>query len=100
MPEGSPRRSRRVAGLSSGVEFSKTAHDDHPDAREEEFPHSKPKSELGAVLLLLVLYTLQGLPMGLSAAVRLQLKQIFVGGFSEVGTFALASWPFSLKVWP
>ena len=59
---------------------------------------TESRSARGSVLLLLILYTLQGLPMGLSAFVKMQLKEIFVGEFSEIGTFALASWPFSLKV--
>lgn len=54
--------------------------------------------EYGNVALLLLLYTLQGIPMGLFGFVNLEVKEIFKGSFSEQGTFMLAAWPFSLKL--
>ncbi|CAE6967678.1 Slc33a1 [Symbiodinium sp. CCMP2592] len=49
------------------------------------------------IFLLLVLYTLQGIPMGLSGVVPLILKEQNVS-FAELGTFSLNSYPFSLKL--
>eukprot|EP00438_Fugacium_kawagutii_P019260 Skav217550 [mRNA] locus=scaffold1602:42103:52941:+ [translate_table: standard] len=49
------------------------------------------------VCLLLVLYTLQGIPMGLSAVLPLILKEKNVS-FADLGTFSLNSYPFSLKI--
>lgn len=50
-----------------------------------------------AVCLLLVLYTLQGVPMGLSSSVGFILQERGAT-YAEQGAFSLASWPFSLKV--
>eukprot|EP00930_Biecheleria_cincta_P009229 TRINITY_DN11092_c0_g2_i3.p1 TRINITY_DN11092_c0_g2~~TRINITY_DN11092_c0_g2_i3.p1 ORF type:complete len:505 (+),score=104.52 TRINITY_DN11092_c0_g2_i3:60-1517(+) len=54
--------------------------------------------EYGNIALLLLLYTLQGIPMGLFGFVNLEVKELFKGSFSEQGTFMLAAWPFSLKL--
>ncbi|CAL1136565.1 unnamed protein product [Cladocopium goreaui] len=49
------------------------------------------------ISLLLVLYTLQGIPMGLSAVLPLILKEKNVS-YADLGTFSLNSYPFSLKI--
>jgi len=49
------------------------------------------------VALLLLLYTLQGIPMGLTAAVSLVLSENKMS-LAQQGMFALVSWPFSLKL--
>mmetsp|Transcript_53596 Transcript_53596/g.149089 ORF Transcript_53596/g.149089 Transcript_53596/m.149089 type:complete len:451 (-) Transcript_53596:110-1462(-) len=62
---------------------------------------STVKSDLSGeylnVFLLLVLYTLQGVPMGLGKVLPMILKERGAS-FSELGTFSLQSWPFSLKL--
>lgn len=54
-------------------------------------------SDFKAVCLLLLLYTLQGVPMGLSSSVGFILQERGAT-YAEQGVFSLASWPFSLKV--
>ena len=49
------------------------------------------------ICLLLLLYTLQGVPMGLSSTVAFSLTEKGAS-FSDQGVFSLASWPFSLKI--
>ena len=49
------------------------------------------------MVLLLVLYTLQGIPMGLGGSIPFLLQQRNVG-YSEQAVFNLVSWPFSLKL--
>mmetsp|Transcript_159174 Transcript_159174/g.296697 ORF Transcript_159174/g.296697 Transcript_159174/m.296697 type:complete len:431 (-) Transcript_159174:30-1322(-) len=56
------------------------------------------QGEYGNISVLLLLYTLQGIPMGLFGFVNMEVKQIFKDSFSEQGTFMLAGWPFSLKL--
>jgi len=56
------------------------------------------QGEAWNIAWLLLLYTLQGIPMGLFAAVSMQVKDLFRGSFSAVGTFSIALWPFSLKL--
>lgn len=53
--------------------------------------------EAESLSLLLLLYTLQGVPMGISASVSFILQEKGAS-YAEQGTFSLASWPFSLKV--
>jgi len=50
-----------------------------------------------SLLLLLLLYTLQGVPMGLSASISFLLQERGAS-LSDIGYFSLSSWPFSLKV--
>ena len=50
-----------------------------------------------AVCVLMLLYALQGVPMGLSASVGFALQENGAS-YADQGAFSLASWPFSLKV--
>ena len=50
-----------------------------------------------SVALLLLLYTLQGVPMGLCQSVAFILAEKKLP-LSEQGVFSFASWPFSLKL--
>lgn len=63
----------------------------------EEHKESNLQGEWLNLGVLLVLYFLQGLPMGLSAILPMILKERGAS-FSDVGTFSLNSWPFSLKL--
>eukprot|EP00756_Hemistasia_phaeocysticola_P054738 Hpha_TRINITY_DN30648_c0_g1::TRINITY_DN30648_c0_g1_i1::g.18215::m.18215/K03372/ACATN, SLC33A1; MFS transporter, PAT family, solute carrier family 33 (acetyl-CoA transportor), member 1 len=56
-----------------------------------------PAEDAGSVMFLLLLYTLQGLPMGLCSAMPMLLKDRGVS-LSAIGTFSLVTWPFSLKL--
>lgn len=49
-----------------------------------------------SMLLLLLLYTLQGIPMGLSSSIPFILQEKV--GYGDQATFSLVSWPFSLKL--
>lgn len=55
-----------------------------------------PADDFGSIILLLVLYTIQGIPMGLSGSIPflMQGKVSYV----EQGIFSLVSLPFSLKL--
>ena len=55
------------------------------------------RGDYGSIALLLLLYTLQGVPMGLSASVGFILQEKGAS-YAELGIFSLASWPFSLKI--
>ena len=55
------------------------------------------RGDYGSIALLLLLYTLQGVPMGLSASVSFILQEKGAS-YAEQGIFSLASWPFSLKI--
>ncbi|KAJ0405815.1 hypothetical protein ATCC90586_008469 [Pythium insidiosum] len=64
-------------------------------------PDEQEDAELAAhdwssLLLLLLLYTLQGIPMGLSASIPFILQEKV--GYADQATFSLVSWPFSLKL--
>lgn len=49
------------------------------------------------IALLLLLYTLQGIPMGFSAAIPLILKERGAS-FSDIALFGVSSLPFSAKL--
>lgn len=55
------------------------------------------KGDYGNITFLLLLYVLQGIPIGLSSAVPLLLQNRKVS-YSEQALFSFVTWPFSLKL--
>ncbi|KAF4664768.1 Major facilitator super domain-containing protein 3 [Perkinsus olseni] len=55
------------------------------------------KKDFGSIVWLLILYTLQGIPMGMSGVFPLLLKDQGAT-YSELALFSMCSWPFSLKI--
>ncbi|KAF1402158.1 Acetyl-coenzyme A transporter 1, partial [Spheniscus mendiculus] len=55
------------------------------------------RAELGNILLLLVLYVLQGIPLGLAGSVPLIL-QSKSASYTDQAFFSFVFWPFSLKL--
>ncbi|KAF4671242.1 Major facilitator super domain-containing protein 3 [Perkinsus chesapeaki] len=67
-------------------------------SEEENGPQSEGlKKDFGSIVWLLVLYTLQGIPMGMSGVFPLLLKEQGAT-YSELALFSMCSWPFSLKI--
>lgn len=58
---------------------------------------SNLKGDYGNIAFLLLLYVLQGIPIGLSSAVPLLLQNRKVS-YSEQALFSFVTWPFSLKL--
>lgn len=58
---------------------------------------SSIRKDVFNIMLLMLLYTLQGIPLGLTAALPFILSSRKVG-YTDQAIFSLASWPFSLKV--
>lgn len=55
------------------------------------------KSDIKSVFWLLILYTLQGVPLGMSAVFPLLLKENGAS-YADLARFSLCSWPFALKL--
>ncbi|OQS02747.1 acetyl-coenzyme A transporter [Thraustotheca clavata] len=70
----------------------KSSQDNEPKKTFNEETHS----DFASIAVLLVLYTLQGIPMGLSSSIPFLLQEKV--GYAEQATFSLVSWPFSLKL--
>ena len=79
------------ASQSTALRAKKTS------TREEELEVDLT-GDYGNVALLLLLYTLQGIPMGLTGAVSLSLASQKGITMDQQGMFSLVSWPFSLKL--
>lgn len=75
--------------------------DDVVEEQQPEIAIMKPKSGIAGdernVAVLLFLYILQGIPLGLAAAVPLILTNRHVS-YKEQAEFSFAYWPFSLKL--
>ncbi|XP_029343305.1 acetyl-coenzyme A transporter 1 isoform X2 [Acyrthosiphon pisum] len=56
------------------------------------------KGDKRNIFVLLVLYTLQGVPLGLSLAIPIIIQNMHRSSFKEQAKFSLAVWPFSLKL--
>ena len=55
------------------------------------------KSDKESIVWLLVLYTLQGVPLGMSAVFPLLLKERGAS-YSDLALFSMSGWPFALKL--
>jgi len=77
----------------------RSARKQQPAATDDGTPPMTP-SDYSACFVLLLLYTLQGVPMGLSMTVPFLLQEMGpdVVSYKEQAVFALCSWPFSLKL--
>lgn len=98
--EASDEVEKRNSATSSEVDMARRRVQQHPKATREESPSSpwsrKDPSDAGSIALLMVLYTLQGVPMGLSGAIPL-----LVAGranYKAQALFSLVKIPFSLKL--
>ncbi|CAG9860451.1 unnamed protein product [Phyllotreta striolata] len=60
-------------------------------------PVRTPKGDGKNILLLFFLYTLQGIPLGLSSAIPMILQNRGVS-YKQQAEFSFVSWPFSLKL--
>ncbi|CAE6935475.1 Slc33a1 [Symbiodinium natans] len=67
------------------------------DKRDEEPKAPDLKGEYGNLALLFLLYTLQGIPMGLGQVFPMILKE-YGASYADLGVFSLQSWPFVLKL--
>ncbi len=95
----SPSSATQTASLLSRESF--TLDDDPPQTPMTPNPNSSffdlPRQDRRNFLLLVLLYFLQGIPMGLaSGSVPFLLKQHL--SYSQIGVFSLASYPYSLKL--
>ena len=65
-------------------------------------PAKEPIAEVGwedkkSIMLLLILYTLQGIPLGLSGSIPIMMKE-YGASYQSLSMFSLVSLPFSLKL--
>ncbi|TNN10866.1 Acetyl-coenzyme A transporter 1 isoform 2 [Schistosoma japonicum] len=61
----------------------------------------KPSEDISGICILMILYILQGIPIGLSASIPFMLQSsYYTGSYQAQATFSLVFWPFSFKlVW-
>ena len=96
----SPSSATQTASLLSRESF--TLDDEPPQTPMTPNPNSSffdlPRQDRRNFLLLVLLYFLQGIPMGLaSGSVPFLLKEQHLS-YSQIGVFTLASYPYSLKL--
>lgn len=70
---------------------------DAPAVDDPGHVEAAPLKDIPSLLLLLLLYTLQGVPMGLASAIPIMLQSSGFG-FGAKALFSFAAWPYSLKV--
>ena len=85
---------KKATPVDTRVETGTAQHE-----HDQETGRRQPslKGEYGNLCILLVLYILQGIPMGLAMSVPLMLKEKGFG-FSAKGQFSMASWPYGMKL--
>lgn len=83
-------RKRSIAGSTAKVE-------ENYDNNIENDCDEKANSDVGSIISLLILYTLQGLPMGIVDSVKLILRSKGISD-KDLSKYALITMPFSLKI--
>ncbi|VVC38259.1 Major facilitator superfamily domain,Acetyl-coenzyme A transporter 1 [Cinara cedri] len=56
------------------------------------------KSDISNICILLILYMLQGVPMGFSSAIAIIIQNMHLSSYNDQAKFSFVSWPFSMKV--
>ncbi|CAG9824640.1 unnamed protein product [Phaedon cochleariae] len=82
------RKNRNASTFSSNMENGELLEDPS---------RSNIRGDEKNILLLFFLYTLQGIPLGLSAAIPMMLQNRGVS-YKKQAEFSFVSWPFSLKL--
>eukprot|EP01138_Halocafeteria_seosinensis_P013164 gb/GECG01013445.1/.p1 GENE.gb/GECG01013445.1/~~gb/GECG01013445.1/.p1 ORF type:complete len:721 (+),score=51.77 gb/GECG01013445.1/:1-2163(+) len=104
---GGKRRGMSVPRMRTTLQSSRNgsengaspAHEEPSKEEAEANTRRKPslEGEYGNLFILLVLYILQGIPMGLAMSVPLMLKEKGFG-FTAKGQFSMAGWPYGMKL--
>eukprot|EP00927_Polykrikos_kofoidii_P067290 TRINITY_DN6279_c0_g1_i2.p1 TRINITY_DN6279_c0_g1~~TRINITY_DN6279_c0_g1_i2.p1 ORF type:complete len:500 (-),score=51.77 TRINITY_DN6279_c0_g1_i2:203-1669(-) len=90
-----PSSLRKRGTGAQGIDMSKQA--EVQTIAFESKGETNLTGEYGNICLLIVLYVLQGIPMGLGKAIPMILKERGAT-YSELGTYSFQSLPFSLKL--
>ena len=89
----SPAPSTKRSRLSKASESSTALANDQLD----KTPNRGLEGDRAAVGLLMLLYTLQGIPMGLGGSVPFLMQARGIS-MTEQATFSMVAWPFALKL--
>lgn len=76
---------------------SEAAHQPLLPEMDEEGSRGGLSKDRSSILLLLLLYVLQGIPLGLAGSIPMILQNRHVS-YKEQATFSLSFWPFSIKL--
>ena len=79
---------------------NKQSESESSSESDHELAESHPsdwRKDRGNIALLLLLYLLQGIPLGMAASIPL-IIQTYGASWSQQATFSFAFWPFSLKL--
>ena len=92
------KRSRSRSRASKQSRRHRSQGKNNASKKGEDSAEMDLAGDYGNIALLLLLYTLQGIPMGLTQAVRLSLASQKDVSMDAQGMFSLVSWPFSVKL--
>ncbi|XP_053204545.1 acetyl-coenzyme A transporter 1-like [Panonychus citri] len=96
VPKGVSRRSK--SEKSRKFDSQKLIYSEEGDSDSKLMNFNSPLTgDYGSIFILLVLYILQGIPLGLSGSIPLILQNYKVS-YSQQAVFSLCTWPFSLKL--
>ena len=91
-----PKLAHRTSSLDMiQNEFESGAQEERE--REEASLLKRLRRDKGNIATLLLLYVLQGVPIGLAASVPMVLQSKMIG-YRQQAMFSLVSWPFSIKL--
>ena len=96
-PQHTENSSPENITLQQDIVESRQQPDDDPQRKTKQSTMERLTKDKYSIALLLLLYILQGVPIGLGASlpIILQTKRI---GYRQQAMFSLVTWPFSIKL--
>ena len=91
------RRGEKELIANNEDKSSVSSHLLSTDPDETQMRHKSLNQDRGNIALLLFLYTLQGVPLGLTGSIPLILQSRNVA-YKDQAMFSFAFWPFSVKL--
>jgi PAT family acetyl-CoA transporter-like MFS transporter 1 len=90
----------KLAHRSSSLDMIQSEFESDATQEKQRYERSimrRLRKDRGNIALLLLLYILQGIPLGLAASVPMVLQAKMIG-YRQQAMFSLVSWPFSIKL--
>jgi PAT family acetyl-CoA transporter-like MFS transporter 1 len=97
LPVGADKKLPKLSHRTSSLEVIQEEFEADAGREREKHIMQKLKKDRNNIATLLLLYILQGIPIGLAASVPMVLQAKMIG-YRQQAMFSLVTWPFSIKL--
>ena len=97
LPVGADKKLPKLSHRTSSLEVIQEEFESDAGIEREKPVMQRLKKDRNNIATLLLLYILQGIPIGLAASVPMVLQAKMIG-YRQQAMFSLVTWPFSIKL--